>query len=228
MTDYRRHAVYFAPPAGGPLAAFGAAWLGWDASAGQDRSHPDIANLPLSVDEITATPRPYGFHGTLKPPFRLEGEAERLEDAIQAIAAATPAFETPRLRLSRLGGFLALVPSRQCQALADLAFACVRDLDGFRAPPSPQELAKRRAKGLTEEQERMLAAWGYPYVGPEFRFHLTLTGWFDEATAEAIRAALAPHTAPFAQAPMPVEEICWFGEAEDKRFHLIRRFPLTG
>jgi hypothetical protein len=29
-----RYAVYYAPPADSPLAALGAAWLGWDAEAG--------------------------------------------------------------------------------------------------------------------------------------------------------------------------------------------------
>ena len=37
MTEWRRHAIYFAPPEGDPLAAFGAAWLGWDPAAGLDR-----------------------------------------------------------------------------------------------------------------------------------------------------------------------------------------------
>ena len=70
MPVFTRFAVYYAPEPG-PLADFGAAWLGWDATAGSARAHPDIAGLPRPVAEITQTPRKYGFHGTVKPPFRL-------------------------------------------------------------------------------------------------------------------------------------------------------------
>ncbi|MEM8754768.1 MAG: DUF1045 domain-containing protein [Pseudomonadota bacterium] len=228
MTAYRRHAVYFSPPAGDPLAAFGAAWLGWDAEAGEARAHPAVPGLPMAVEAITETPRKYGLHGTLKPPMRLSGDEAAFEAALAALAERTAPFEAPPLRLSRFGGFLALTPGGWSEPLADLAFACVRELDRFRAAPTEDELAKRRAKGLTERQEEMLSAWGYPYVGPEFRFHLTLTGWFETATADAIREALAPHVAPFCEAPLAVEDVAWFGEAEDGRFHLVKRFPLKG
>ena len=70
MTHYSRYAVYYAP-APGPFAEFTARWLGWDAATGTEREHPEVPGLPLPVAEITATPRKYGFHGTLKPPFRL-------------------------------------------------------------------------------------------------------------------------------------------------------------
>ncbi|HDR28083.1 MAG TPA: phosphonate metabolism protein, partial [Rhodovulum sp.] len=36
MEGYKRYAIYFAPEPG-PLAEFGAAWLGWDPLAGTTR-----------------------------------------------------------------------------------------------------------------------------------------------------------------------------------------------
>ncbi|MCU0855258.1 MAG: DUF1045 domain-containing protein, partial [Rhodobacteraceae bacterium] len=74
------------------------------------------ANRTLEVEgaeEITATPRRYGFHATLKPPFRLaEGRsAEELRAAVAELAAATSAIRGARLHLQRLGPFLALVPA---------------------------------------------------------------------------------------------------------------------
>ncbi|MEL6793500.1 MAG: DUF1045 domain-containing protein [Pseudomonadota bacterium] len=228
MTVWSRYAVYYAPPEGDPLADFGSSWLGWDAASGAARAHPVIDDLPAPVEEITATPRKYGFHGTLKPPFRLNGDPAALMDAVEALAAARPAFDAPLLRLARIGGFLALIPSAPSEDLAALASACVSDLDLFRAPPTEAELAKRRAAGLTPAQEDMLARWGYPYVGPEFRFHLTLSGALPSDIAARVEAALAPLVAPLVDRPMAVREVCLFGEdASDGRFRVIRRFPLA-
>ena len=42
-------------------------WLGWDAASGQPLDPPDLG---LDAAAITRDPRKYGFHGTIKPPFR--------------------------------------------------------------------------------------------------------------------------------------------------------------
>ena len=65
--SYSRFAIFYVPQAG-PLAQFGAAWLGWDIANGCAVPQPDLPSL----HDITMTPRKYGFHGTLKPPFRLK------------------------------------------------------------------------------------------------------------------------------------------------------------
>ncbi|MBY8974811.1 DUF1045 domain-containing protein [Rhodobacteraceae bacterium NNCM2] len=231
MPEFTRYAIYYAPPEGSPLATFGAAWLGWDAAAGSEVVHPDLAGLPLSVGEITERPRKYGFHGTLKPPFHLAPGTSRegLEAAVEDLAASQPAFDVPRLALRRLGSFLALVPAAASEPLRDLAAACIQKLDSFRAPPSAVELEKRRKNPLSPRQEALLAEWGYPYVLDEFRFHLTLTGPLPEAEAEQIAKRLGPVLAEILAPPMPVRELCLFGEdAADGRFHILRRFPLTG
>jgi hypothetical protein len=105
----------------------------------------------------------------------------------------------------------------------------VRDLDAFRAPPEPEEIARREAAGLNAAQAGNLARWGYPYVMEEFRFHLTLTGALSpDALAAALRA-LAPHVARFAEAPLPVREIALFGDpGGGAPFRLLRRLPLGG
>ena len=230
MTTVRRFAVFWAPPSGSALARFGAAWLGWDAEAGRKLPQPEIPHLPLPLPQITATPRRYGFHGTLKPPFRLAEEADGagLDRAAAALAEKVAPFQAPPLALARIGAFLALVPSAACPALDELAAAAVRTLDHFRAPAAPDELARRRAHGLTRGQEAHLASWGYPYVLDEFRFHLTLTGALDPAHADAVQSALAELTAPFCATPLPVSEVCLFGEGEDGHFRILRRYALTG
>ncbi len=180
--------------------------------------------------EITATPRRYGFHGTLKPPFRLAGgtDAAGLDRALAALASDVAAFTAPPLMLHRIGRFIALVPSGPCPALSGLAARAVTGLDAFRAPPGESELARRRASGLTPRQNEHLDRWGYPYVLDEFRFHLTLTGALASDDADPVFEALSRLTAPFRAAPLPVTEICLFGENGEGRFHIAGRYPLTG
>lgn len=226
-TPWRRYALYHTPPPG-PLAAFGASWLGWDIAAGAEAAHPEVAGLPRPVSELTETPRKYGFHGTLKAPFRTRARLAEIEEATAALARAVAPFAAPPLRLSRLGSFLALTLAAESPALSRLAFRCVEALDGFRLPPDERELARRRASPLTAGQEAMLARWGYPYVGAEFRFHMTLTGALPQAEARAVEAALAPVVTPLLGPETAMGAIALCGEGADGRFHLIRRFALAG
>ena len=55
MSRFQRYAVYVMPD--GPLARFGAAWLGWDALSGRPVDHPVVAGLPRPLAEITAYSR---------------------------------------------------------------------------------------------------------------------------------------------------------------------------
>ena len=60
------------PQGGTPLSEFGEAWLGWSALQSLPMPHPALPGFsPVDIAAITATPRKYGFHGTLKPPMRL-------------------------------------------------------------------------------------------------------------------------------------------------------------
>lgn len=224
MSVHSRFAVYYMPPEGA-LAEFGAQWLGWDAQAGLEVPQPEVAGLR----EITQAPRKYGFHGTLKPPFRLaEGKTrEALEHMIADLAARTAPAEGERLALTRLGRWFALTPQGDNAQIARVAAACVTELDDFRAPACEAELARRRKGGLLAAQEAHLMRWGYPYVLDQFRFHLTLTGKvaadrLDAVEAE-IRAALPPLPTPF-----PVSDVCLCGERADGRFELLHRYALTG
>jgi putative phosphonate metabolism protein len=228
MSAWRRHAIYFAPPRGSPLARFGADWLGWKPESGTARDGLAIRGLPRPWEALVAAPQRYGFHATLKPPFRLAAghDVAALDAAVAALAAGREAFEVPRLGVALIDGFVALVPEGAAPALAALADACVVGLDGFRAPVEPEELARRRAAGLDAAEEANLITWGYPYVLDRFRFHMTLTGWLEPADREPARTALAAALGPILGVPLPVTEICRFSEAADGRFRLVRRFPL--
>ncbi|MDR9485141.1 MAG: DUF1045 domain-containing protein [Sediminimonas sp.] len=229
MEHYLRYAVYFAP-APGPLADFGAAWLGWDAQAGRAVAHPQVPGLPCPVAEVTRQPRKYGFHGTLKPPFRLAGGCapEDLAEAVELLAARLAPVRVPGLQLDRIGRFLALTPKGDGAELAALAGAVVTGLDTYRAPLTAEEFARRRPDRLDPRQRANLEQWGYPYVLEEFRFHLTLTGPMEDNRAQEVRAALAPVLEPLLPAPFEVPDICLFGEGEDGYFRLVHRYALSG
>ena len=226
---YTRYAIYYAPNPG-PLADFGARWLGWDIETATERPHPDIPGLPRPAAEITRTPRKYGFHGTIKPPFHLApGRTEdELIAAAESMSAAQPPVTLDGLRLAQLGRFLALVPVGDTDALAALAASMVRDLDPFRAPASAEELARRRARRLSDRQEALLMQWGYPYVMEEFRFHITLTGPLPEDETTQVADCLRPEITPLLPEPVTIDSLCLLGELENKRLRIVRRLPLAG
>lgn len=226
MTRFQRYAIYVMPD--GALARFGAGWLGWDALAGTPAEHPAVDGLPRPLSEITATPRKYGFHATIKPPFRLAVDTT-LAALMQDLATLCDRMEPVTLdglTLARLGGFLALVPEGPTAALNTLAAAAVTTLDRHRAPLTEDDLARRRKTGLTPAQEALLAQWGYPYVLAEFRFHITLTGNLPRPEAEAVAALLTPRLTPLLPRPYAIDSLCLMGEDEAGLFHLIHRYPL--
>ncbi|KPP90203.1 MAG: putative phosphonate metabolism protein [Rhodobacteraceae bacterium HLUCCA08] len=222
--SYTRYAIYYLPPRGA-LADFGARWLGWDVQGGRRAPPPDLPGL----DDVTMTPRKYGFHGTLKPPFRLAERmtAEDLGDAVAALAEGCAPARTRGLALSCLGGFLALTPVGDAAGIARVAARCVTGLDRFRAPPPPEELARRRKAGLSARQEALLTRWGYPYVLDEFRFHLTLSGRLPEDRIDHWRQVLQARL-PDLPDPFTLDAVALVGERQDGHFETIHRYALAG
>ncbi|MEI9987534.1 MAG: DUF1045 domain-containing protein [Aliidongia sp.] len=223
-----RYALYAVPAASHALWPLAADWLGRDPEAAGDRT----AMLPDWLErarwrDITAEPRLYGFHGTLKPPFALAADRSRaeLDDALAALGAeGTP----PRLTVASLSSFLALVPDGEALSLHALADRCVAAFDAFRAPPSEAELARRRRAVLSPAQERHLECWGYPYVFDQFRYHMTLTGRLAEPERERLRAWLAEHFAPALAGPVPLELALFEQPDQGLPFRLVRRYPIAG
>ena len=192
----------------------GADWLGWDARAGVAVD---------GADPVTEVPRRYGFHATIKPPFRLAAGAdeESLRRAARMVAAGLRPVALGALSVRRMGRFLALVPGRNP---ADLAAEVVATLDSFRAPAGRQELARRRANGLSPAEEALLLRWGYPHVMDAFRIHLTLTGP-DPSTAAERRAR--DRFTPIGGS-CEIAALSLVGEDAEGRFHLLEDLPLRG
>lgn len=226
MEPMKRYAVYYAPAAG-EFASRAAGWLGWDAAAGRAVAQPELG---LPAAEITKDPRKYGFHGTIKPPFRLaEGrDFAGLVGAMQDLAARLGPAVLPGLKIKNIDGFLALIPEGDPAPLQELAAEVVRALEPFRAPLTEAEIAKRRPERLTPRQRELLDLYGYPFVMEEFRFHLTLTDRLPAPLANEAKAILADHFAPVLPRPFELADLCLFGEGESGRFYLLHRYALSG
>lgn len=221
MTEFTRYAIYYAPPPG-DFAARANAWLSDVA--------PDLPGLPRPPAALTAAPRRYGFHGTIKAPFRLaEGvTAQMLQSDLATLAARLPVVRMDGLRLENLKGFLALTPEGDETDLLALGAEVVSRLDPFRAPLTEADIARRRPDRLSSRQRELLARWGYPYVMEEFRFHLTLTDDLPPDVAQATAAILGLWFAEVLPRPFEIADLCLFGEDAQGRFHLLHRYPLTG
>ncbi|MEM9975708.1 MAG: DUF1045 domain-containing protein [Pseudomonadota bacterium] len=226
---FTRLAIYFMP-APGAFSEFADRWLGWSARRGVTVAHPEIAGLPHPVAALTERPRKYGFHATLKAPFRLaDGESlAGLRDALQAFAATRPVAQAPGLRLARIGAFLALMPNDDSGEIDALAADVVEAFDPFRAPLTDADRARRLASGLSAVQIANLDRWGYPYVMDEFRFHMTLTGPLPEAEGAQVLAALTPWMKPLLPTPFVVDALTLAGEDVSGQFHAIERVTLAG
>ena len=150
-----RYAIYFVPAAETALYRFGAAVLGYDAYTGDNVPFPATA-APDWPDRIRE-PRVYGFHATLKPPFRLADGASfaDLAAAFDAFATSQSAIDVGPLQVRAIGAFIALMPAAPCPALDELAArlrAPLRPLPraderrGTRTPP------RRAADGTADRQ----------------------------------------------------------------------------
>jgi putative phosphonate metabolism protein len=226
-----RYALYLAPSEDSPLWRIGCAWLGRDARTGASLPQPAIDAIPAErVHALTASPRRYGLHATLKPPLRLAAgmSVEMLIDAIRALATATSAFTLPTLAIDTLSDFIALRTVHASAALQQLADRSVAELDRFRQPADAEEIAQRRRAGLSARQEALLSRFGYPYVMDEWRFHITLTERVSGTERDLLLAWLTRHFAAALAAPLRCEEVCLFVQDSAAQPFVVReRFALA-
>ncbi|MBP0443990.1 DUF1045 domain-containing protein [Roseomonas sp. SSH11] len=227
VAQLARAALYWAPALDDPLHALGSTWLGRDAETGATLPQP--AQQGFELWPLTADPRGYGLHATLKPPFRLSGSYAALRDDAARLAAATRPFELPPLEVASLSGFLALREAQPCPALQALADACVAALDPHRAPLTEAEIARRRPERLSDAGRYNLHHWGYPHVFGEWRFHVTLTQRLAPEQEAVIRPAAQAFLGTAAARPRRVTELCLFTQAAPgEPFLIAERLPLGG
>ena len=188
-----RYAIYFVPPPSSRLYRYGSAILGFDSYTGNNVAFPEsFGGGAVNWNELTATPRRYGFHATLKAPFFLAPSCteQQLVNALQSFAGLGHAAHGFKPTLHEIEDFIAVVPQEAESSLNALAASCTTIFDAYRAPMAPQERARRLASGLSQSQIQNLDRWGYPFVLAEFRFHMTLTGAVPQRRKQAVLAAL--------------------------------------
>ncbi len=227
MASPARVAVYYAPLPDDPLTRLSSSWLGRDAATNAPARQPELDGIA----EVTAEPCRYGFHGTLKPPMRLVDRVAWMDflGAVREVGNRTAAFESPPLAVADLRGFLALRETIPCPPLHALADTCVEWLDSFRAPPSVDELARRRKAKLSAEQDAMLVRWGYPYVFRTWFFHMTLTRRLSDTEKAVMLPAAESWFAPALTVARRVEDLCIFTQADaGAPFTLAERVKLRG
>jgi hypothetical protein len=222
--DEPRFAIYYVPPADTPLDRFGAGFIGYDCYTGGDLAPPDVGLDFVRWTELTQAPRTYGFHATLKAPFRLASTASEDDLLMEfhkfaATPRAIPALD-PIVR--SLGQFIAIVPAAASPPIDLLAADCVTAFDRFRRPPDTRE-HNRLGAGLSRRQIENLDRWGYPYVHEDFRFHMTLTGPVAADRRGDILALLQDHfDATVGSAPVPVTQMVLLcQDAPSTRFRVI-------
>jgi putative phosphonate metabolism protein len=231
MTGFPRYAIYYAPAQGSALDRFGSEHLGYDAFGGNDLPFP--AGITEAVPDwqgLSADPRKYGFHATLKAPFALvRGRDEAgLMAACEAFAGKARPIPVITPVVRTISGFIAVVPEATSAELTRLAADCVTGFDAFRAPLTAEDRARRKPDALTAAQVAHLDRWGYPYVMEEFRFHMTLTGRVPAERRGQMVDMLRARFATLDLRHLAIDRIAVFRQDDSaSRFRVLAQFGLT-
>jgi hypothetical protein len=151
-----------------------------------------------------------------------------LFEAIEDMAPRQTAVVLEGLKATRLGSFVALTPIGETKEVDDLAFRVTSELDVVRASLGDAEMQKRLRQPLTERQKAHLERFGYPYVGEDFRFHMTLSGSLPIELLEPVWTALE---CAFAEdvptQTVDIDALTVFEQSEPGgRFRITERFPV--
>ena len=214
-----RYAIYFVPAADSEFYRLGSSILGYDCNTGEELSPPaELRDDPEFWRTLTREPRRYGFHATLKAPFRLcpSCSEAQLVTAFFGFAESGPRVShfAPEVRM--ISGFAAVVPRGPSPALSTLADQCTTAFDAFRAPMSAEDMARRASVGLSPRQIDNLQRWGYPYVFDDFRFHMTLTGQIPPDRCDRVLAALRASFSRVDARPVALDRITLLKQAGER------------
>lgn len=212
-----RYAIHFTPSPNDPLTHVAAAWLGRDVYSGQTVEPPAVSSLGMQeISYHTALPRRYGFHGTIKAPFRLMSDVSEaaLLRGLMHFAGSHQPFSLPPLEIAKLGNVYGLVPSWPCEMLNFLAASVVQEFDHYRAPLSDADIDRADPDRLSATQLTNLHRWGHPYVMDEFRFQMTLTGGVAPADCARVERAVRSVFAPALERQIEFSNLALFVEDE--------------
>jgi hypothetical protein len=192
---------------------------------------PDLTRQVANWPQLSSEPRKYGFHATLKAPFSLTAgmDEQALRQAAWMFVAKQHAPIVFVPAVSALRAFIAIVPNSPSPELDRFALECVTYFDCFRAPLTEDDRARRKPNALSPRQRANLDRWGYPYVGEEFHFHMTLTDLLPTAQAGHLQNILA---ALFTDSVEPLITIGSLAllkqDTAQSRFHILEHIPFRG
>ena len=228
--NYERYAIYYAPLENSELDIFGKCWLGWDPYKGSQTTKSDFSKLPdfEKFSKFVVAPKQYGFHGTIKAPFRLKDgfTYNDLENQVGEISKQIHSFYLDQLIIKKLGNFIGLIPTNNLKVNA-VSNKFVKELDYLRDELSESEIKKRKPHKLTSNQKQLLFKWGYPYVFNEFKFHLTLTSKLNNVEIDDVFKSLQNILKQVNLSKINFNNICIFGQKSDEKFYFIKRFKFN-
>lgn len=220
-----RVAIYFTPDRDHPLTRRAAEWLGRDAFDDRATRPPDA-----SIDPYVSGPARYGFHATLKAPFRLAPgrSIDELHAELTRYSPSRDDIAVGRLRIRRIEGFFALTAQYPSPQLAGLKDHLCAGFEPFRAPLSEADVVRRRPETLTARQRDNPQRWFYHHTGPDFRFHMTLTNAVaDEGEAHSLEQRLHDHFGPVLRKPIVIDALTLFVEPRPgEHFQVHSTHPL--
>ncbi|MEL6819808.1 MAG: DUF1045 domain-containing protein [Pseudomonadota bacterium] len=221
-----RYAIYYTPPRDHELTLTAAHWLG------RSPFEHDPVPIDHGYSAHLVAPSRYGFHGTLKAPFRLAVNVTETEllNAFDAFLTRPRVIPEISLRVGALGSFLALIPNdTEVDDLRALSRDCVLDFEPFRAPLTDAEIARRNPNLLPPLQLNYLHRYGYPHVFEAFRFHMTLTSAIDDAATQSeIQNHLTDRFSKLLASPLRMSTLAIFVEKEPGgQFRVLRIGEMT-
>ncbi|MBX2838899.1 MAG: DUF1045 domain-containing protein [Gammaproteobacteria bacterium] len=236
-----RYAVYFVPDDQCSLAEFGQSILQRSAT-GQTIAAP-AQDHPQRVALIQKA-QVYGFHATLKAPFRIaKGVSEdQLFSICGQIAKRHSSIPLIGLDVLNYRGFCALaLPTETAviqpsssgaahQRVSALALDCVLALEPCREPLSDQEIARRKPDQLSQRQREHLREYGYPYVADQYSFHMTLSSKLEDRSESRLSYldwAKSYYQTLVCEAPVLDRIALCVQPAEAEQFHRVKQWRLA-
>ena len=220
MGDWRRHAIYFAPPRGQRAGALRRrlARLGPGGGRAARGLRPARAAAAAGRAGRGAAPLRLPRHAEgAVPPRRRAAARRRSTPRWRRSPPGARDFELG-LRSRRSAGSWRWCRRRRRRRSPRSRRRCVTGLDGFRAPSDAAEIGAAARGRARRGRGGEPAALGLP-LRPRA---VPLPHDADRAAAgrdarAAARAALEPALAPLLAAPVPVAEVCRFAEGADGR-----------
>ena len=237
MTNYKRVAIYFLPKKNSSLENFGKNLLGRDINKKKKISLTRRQKYFISrgftfFDELKdycEQPAKYGFHATLKAPFRLKRnvKTKNFYDVISHIAAQHSRFKIQGLKIVYSKKFTFITSRKPNKLLINLENDLVKHLDTFRAELNKKEIKKRIPDSLTFKQNKYLKEWGYPFVFDQFKFHMTLMNQNNNKLSNKQKLELEKLIYKISNNVIEFNEISLLGENKNGHFEEIKRFKLN-